>query len=191
MQKSTVTKAVIEATSEVVVRGLAAYPELETPNETGQYQTLIVLDPSDPKSGADKIKALVAANLANLYPNGVPKAGYWNPIRSGDEVKGDGTLAFKDEAFRGKLVVRLKTKYAPKVFKGEHRDPAEASIVRSGDHVFASLNAYSYKNASTGVGMSLSSIWWIKPGERAIGAAGKSGSSFANVDVADVDFSEF
>ena len=178
----------LTAASEISVRGIGVYPDVAEPNDDGQYQIGLIVDPEHPS--AELLKRLVRLNLEALYPNGIPRGGYWNPIRSGDEVKGDGTLAFKDEAFRGKLFIRAKTKFAPRVVKGPHRDPAEATLVRSGDHIMVAIAAYSYRNASTGVGLSLNSIWWVKPGERAIGGAGKGGASFGNVDVSGIDFAD-
>lgn len=178
----------IAPSSEIVVRAIVAYPEIDQPNEDGKFQLLILVE--EDSESADKLRALVRANLETLYPNGVPARGYWNPLRSGDETKGDGELAFRDEAFRGAMVARLKSKFKPKVVKGPHKDAAEADLVRSGDHCFVALSAYAYRNASVGVGLSLNSVWWIKPGERAIGGAAKGGASFGEVNVAGVDFAE-
>jgi len=195
VQKSTATRAhskpevpEVQSGDEISVKCKIAYPELTEQNDNGVYQILGIVEP-DSESAA-KLKALVRANLETLYPNGIPKAGYWNPIRSGDELKGDGELAFKDEAFRGQLVFRAKTKFQPKVYRGAHRDQAEASLPRSGDHAILAITAYAYRNASTGVGLSLNSVWWVKPGERPIGGAGKGGSSFSTVNTADIDFYE-
>jgi hypothetical protein len=130
----------------------------------------------------------VQAHLESLYPNGIPKSGYWNPLRSGDELKPDGSRSFKDPAFEGQMVFRAKTKYQPRLVSGPHRDPIDASDIRGGDHVIVAINAYSYRNQSTGVGLSMSAVWWVKPGETAIGGGAKGGSSFSDIDTDGVEF---
>jgi hypothetical protein len=179
-------KIEVDLKAEIALPARIVYPNLEQPDENGQYTALFIVDPES--KGAQKLQALVAAHLNALYPNGVPKAGYWNPIRSGDEVKGDGSRAFKAPEFEAQLVFRAKTKFQPRIVSGPHRDPMDASDVRGGDHVIVAINCYGYRNQSTGVGISMNAIWWARPGETSIGGGSKGGSSFSDVDTDGVEF---
>jgi len=172
--------------------GLAGYPAIATVNPlSGKHDMQLICDPEDPEF---KRFARTVADL-NFVTFGTreKKPGHHWPIFSGDELKADGSgPRFKHPAFKGKMVVRLKSnpERQPRVF-GQDATPVDPSELNGGDLVYVEAGIFSYQNQASGVSAGMSAIQIVRKAaltER-IEAGGTAGASFKPIELADLPFS--
>jgi hypothetical protein len=171
----------------VVLHATLAYPSFTEPDEqSGKYATLAIIDPNDPTFA--ELEELVRDHSIDLCGEETLPARFHNPLRDGDERKDANTFTFKNDAFRGKAVVRLKSAFQPACFAGEDRHSIEVSEIRGGDEVLVEVTAFNFSNQSSGVALSLGAVWKVADGKTRIEKGAASGGSFGGVDVSKFKF---
>lgn len=176
----------------VAVHAIIAYPSLdEVDDRSGKYSALFLVDPDDSKSGLAALKKLIADHSeAVLGKRKIPKGSH-HPLGRCDDVKPDGTVRFKHSFFTAHpdwVAFRAKSNFQPSCVAGASQTSVEPEEIRGGAEVVVEIQAYGYKNQSSGVALSLGGVWQINPPEVAIERGGASGSSFKKMDASKFDF---
>ena len=175
--------------SRIAVAGRIAYPELTHLNERGFYACTFIMQPGT--EDLERLKQLLQLNVRETFGGDQMPAGAHNPLRDANERKGDG-YAFKHDGFRveGGKVFRCKSKFEVQTFATARRTPCNPADIRGGDECVVEVGVYGYNKQSSGVAISLSSVWLINPGTVRIERGGAAGGSFASYDVSKLNFNE-
>jgi len=166
----------------------------ETNKLNGKYEfsTQIIIDKADTDT-VSAIKAAAKQALVDKFGDKIPK-NVRNPLRDGDtETKEDGSP--KGESYAGKFFMNCKSTKRPGIIDTKGREVADG-VIKSGDYVRVSLNAFAYANAgNNGVSFGLQNILFVEPGDALGGGAsnafddfGISAGSAASADVSDDDW---
>jgi hypothetical protein len=171
------------------VRGIMAYPSIETPDERsgGKYNALLyVTDPEDQAVLAE----MVADACEETFRTRTLPPGAHNPLRDCNEKTPSGEYAFKHPIFRtpGGIVLRAKTSYQPQCVWGPNETEISPSEINGGDEVIVTLSTYGYNNQSAGVAFSLGRIWLISKGEVRVERGSGAGANVRRIDRSKIRF---
>ena len=139
------------------------FPTLFVPEASGNdptpYYTFTAV--FEPDSDLTEMRRLAQASVKASFPKGLPP-GFRNPFQLGDrkyEKWGD--------IFRGRIYVRMKTKFKPGVCDAQRIAIDNPEMVYGGQKARAAVSVYAYDNqGNRGVAFNFSAVQIVADGER-------------------------
>lgn len=127
-------------------------------NGKEEYSLQILWDKIDMASFTDEVNAMVLSLAKDCWGANIPPMRK-HPIRDADE---EGK---KEEHYRGKLFMNLRTEEAPGIVDASGA-PIDGSQCRSGDYFRVSMAGFAYKKPPPGgVTFFLNNLQWIGKGK--------------------------